>query len=409
MQSSPANAGFLCIKMDFKLLNGGQSPDSYSRYKYAGGCVTNTRLMGVLGLHLHWEISFENSEGPVNIHQFYYFDIEEIGLDSLKIISSDNEEEVLTAEKASFGGLGAKMIPVSEREARYLAREFVRITKEKKQPLPEEASLVDFVISDDPQLCEEEIRALNKKMCDGIRTDYGLVNYYLMRCFGKDPEGAALLVHPDSRPEDFGDVSLEEHATFLQNNIEGFTDENGRFSYLCESFLETDSGYRIAVSELVIKDGAVASAKRRSLMNISVPEASLLLNRPEFVSVFEIITHMDTFDEDFDQYTVGCTKTGHETGDMYMEFKPDNSHVESRNFRLADDIRGLYYVTDYGQLIVGAYSLSDILEIDSELLKGSVSGDICITARYQFAQSIIYEFALSGFTDFSEFLDNIML
>ena len=89
---------------------------------------------------------------------------------------------------------------------------------------------------------------------------------------------------------------------------------------------------------------------------------------------------------------------------MYMEFKRDNYHVEQADFKLSDDVQTLYFVTDYGQLIVGAYSLDDIVRAEALLQTGRISKIIQSTAKYQFADPIIYEFAMSGMTDFTEFL-----
>ena len=131
------------------------------------------------------------------------------------------------------------------------------------------------------------------------------------------------------------------------------------------------------------------------------------LSRPEFVTVYEIYGDMDVFDREFAPYTLGATKTGHDCGDMYMEFKRDNYHVEQADFKLSDDVQTLYFVTDYGQLIVGAYSLDDIVRAEALLQTGRIHKIIQSTAKYQFADPIIYEFAMSGMTDFTEFLKSL--
>ena len=80
---------------------------------------------------------------------------------------------------------------------------------------------------------------------------------------------------------------------------------------------------------------------------------------------------------------------------------------ELKEFNLSDDIEALYYVTDYGQLIVAAYSLEAIQSAEMRIAKSPVAAVVLPTAKYNFAQSILYEFAVSGYTDFGEFLESL--
>lgn len=389
--------------MELKVLKGGKSSSLITEYRFAGGEVTNTRLMGVLGMHLHWLLPYETENR--DLHQFYYYDIEELGLESMGVYIGDDEIAVEVTAKSIFGGLGAEMKSLTEREARYLAGEMIAETKRRNQLLPEEARDLDFITKAPVLLTDAEKQALNEKMCVPIHTDYGVVNYYLMRLYGKDPEGAALLVAKGAAPEMLAIPEPRRHCTFLRNSIQ----DNGgviRRNYLCESLIEVDdeNAHRIVTSEVSVAGGKVVAAQKKSEFRISDYEASMKLSRPEFVTVYEIYGDMDSFDADFAPYVVGAQKTGHDCGDMYMEFKRDNYHVDQPEFMLSDDVQTLYFVTDYGQLIVGAYSLEDIVRAEALLQSGRAGKHIQSTAKYQFADPIIYEFAMSGMTDFTEFL-----
>ncbi|MBR3719226.1 MAG: hypothetical protein IKN20_05105 [Firmicutes bacterium] len=389
--------------MELKVLKGGKSSSLIAEYRFAGGEITDTRLMGVVGMHLHWILPYEAESR--DLHQFYYYDIEELGLESMAVYIGDDEIAVEVTGKSLYGGLGGQMRPLSEREARYLANTMIAETKRRNMLLPEEAKDLDFITKAPVFLTDEEKAALNEKICVAIRTDYGTVNYYLMRLFGKDPEGAAMLVSPDADP---AQLTLEEpsrHCTFLRNSIQ-FAGGMLRRSYLCESLVEVDAenSHKIVTSEVTVYGSKIIAASKRSEFRISDYEASMKLSRPEFVTVYEIYGDMDYFDEVFAPFVLGATRTGHDCGDMYMEFKRDNYHVEQADFKLSDDVQTLYFVTDYGQLIVGAYSLDDIVRAEAMLQTGKVSKIVQPTAKYQFADPIIYEFAMSGMEDFSEFL-----
>ena len=93
----------------FTLLEGGlcsSIPDSKKRFMSA--YVTNTRLMGVLALYARWSVA-----GGGDIHQFFYIDCEETGLESCKVYRGDWNMEMQMAEQALVGGLGAQKIPMS--------------------------------------------------------------------------------------------------------------------------------------------------------------------------------------------------------------------------------------------------------------------------------------------------------
>ena len=187
--------------MELKVLKGGKGTAAIHEYRFAGGEITDTRLMGVVGMHLHWILPYETESR--DLHQFYYYDIEELGLESMAVYIGDDEIAVDVTARGLYGGLGAEMRPLNEREARHLANTMIAETKRRGMLLPEEARELEFITQVPVLLSEEEKDALQRKMCVEIRSDYGLINYYLMRLFGKDPRGAALLLAEDADPQAF--------------------------------------------------------------------------------------------------------------------------------------------------------------------------------------------------------------
>lgn len=392
----------------FKIIKGGL-PDKPS-YKFIDAYVTDTRLMGVLGLRVHWlmyPIDPNDIDGIKDIYHFYYYDIEELGLDSLKIFELSDDEAVRLATKSCFGGLGANMMMVSEKEARYLINSFVDGTIAKKEELPKSLSQASFVLEEKPVLTEEEIDNLSYKMCTGIRTNYGVVNYYLMRMFGYDFEGAKLLRDKKASKENFDEVFLSAAATFLQNSIEEFKDDDGKVSYLSESLVQTETGHSIVTSEIQLEGQRVIYAKKKREFEISVEEASMILLRHEYVTAYKILVPMETFDADFASFSIGTTKTSHENGDMYMDFRPNNDHVEEKVFNLNADLAAIYFVADSGELLVGSYSPEDMVRTENTIRNSSIMPDTFLVARMQFANEMIYEFAQSGFLSFADFIQSL--
>lgn len=387
------------------LIKGGLEDNSRPEYNFIDAAVTDTRLMGVLGLRVHW---LETAGGQSHhVYTFFYYDIEELGLDSISVYELYDQEAIDLATKSCFGGLGAKMQPVDEKEAKYLIRSFASGTREKGQEMPENSDIIDDLHVEEAALSLEELDALNDKMCVPRVTSYGTVNYYLMRCFGKDTEGADMLKAKGAPADAFDDISFETHATFLRNSVEPYYNQDDTLSYLSESLVETGNSHYIVTSEIRLENGKVREARLKSRFCISVEEASLLLARGEFCTVYRIVCPMEDFDIDFASFSIGTTRTEHETGNMFMEFKPDNSHADCSEFRLYEDINALYFVSDYGELIVAAYSNDEIKAVENRIRNSVLKPDVKIMIKIQLARSVIYEYAESGYTNFGQFIRSL--
>ena len=193
------------------------------------------------------------------------------------------------------------------------------------------------------------------------------------------------------------------------NTISSETEAGGSSVYLCESLVEADDGHWMVFTELHVKDAAVEKAALKTKFRITPAEASLKLRRSEYVSVYEIAGEQEEFDRDFSSYSVGTTATAHECGTMYMEFKQDNLHVEQKVFNLGDDIEALYFVSEFGQLIIGAYSYESILAAETRVAASKLRTHIYPTNKYKFLDAVLFEFAQSGFDDFNEFVNSIQI
>ena len=141
----------------------------------------------------------------------------------------------------------------------------------------------------------------------------------------------------------------------------------------------------------------------------SAAEAAMMLAKAEFVTVYEVLLSDDDMDNNIGELTVdlNAVMSTHENGRMFMAFKPTNDHVNSRVFRLSNDVKGVYFLTDYGQLIVAAYSLQDIRFLENKLKMSMLAPFLITTAKYEFKEPVLFEFVQSDFEDFDDFLDFI--
>lgn len=133
----------------------------------------------------------------------------------------------------------------------------------------------------------------------------------------------------------------------------------------------------------------------------------MMLNRPEFVTVYEILTDADNFEQIFSTLTIGSMLTSHENGRLYLQFNANNDHVNRKIFRLNEDIHGMFFVSDFGQLIAAAYGLNEIHDMERMLHSSPLAPYLLPSARYEFKEPILYEFIQSDFEDFAEFLESL--
>lgn len=388
----------------FTVIKGGAGVAVNSqRRKFISAFITDTRLMGVIGLYIQWELFTTDSisESASDFHQFFYFDAEEYGFETYKSLLGSDSETLTITEQALIGGLGGSKVNVSEREATFLVQKYAMMNQALDIPYPDERSEYDFLLEEPVLLSESENEALIDKLCTPITSDYQLINYFLMRVFGRDFEAAEYLAAEDLK---YDELPEEIGATLCKNSIEEFFDESG-CSYLCESLIEFDGKYKLVISEINLEEGRVSHTKKRSSFFVTAAEAAMMLNHPEFITVYEILTEPEDFSKRFADLPANSMQTVHDNGRLYLEFNKNNDHVNRKIFRLNEDIHGLYYATDFGQLIIAAYSLNEIHEIEKTLNKSDVSSCIIPTAKYEFKEPILYEFIQSDFDDFSDFLD----
>lgn len=388
---------------DLKVIQGGGSNTiAVSERKFISAYVTDTRLMGVVGLHIHWML--ESPTFYSDFHQFFYFDAEEFGLETYKSVMGNDAFEISLIEKTLIEGLGGEKKTLNERESRYLVQQFVKETQALNVTPCEPQNEYAFLLEDPILLTAEELLNIANKLCTKIKSQYQVVHYYLMRTFGRDTEGASYLLTKNALIED---IAEDKASTLCRNTIEEFINMDGSLSYLSESLIEVGNNYKIILSEVKLEDEKVCYAKKRSSFSISPAEVAMLLNRPEFVTLFEILVDPDEFESEFSLFSTGAMQTLHDNGRLYLEFNRNNDHVTRRIFRLNEDVHGLYYISDYGQLVIAAYTKEEIRDLENRLHKSGINLMIIPTAKYEFKEPVLYEFIQSDFDDFNEFIDSL--
>ena len=399
----------------FKVIDGGLLENSAaSRKKFISAFITNTRLMGVVGITVHWKL-IDNSVNT-EFWQCFYLDAEEYGFDSYEFVvgPDDEETEELALELSDrlMGGLGGHPVEISERETRSLVQDYVYMNIKKEIPIPDEAE-VDFIMKPEVTLSIDERKELMDKQCEEITGEYQLVNYFIMRCVGQDFEAARYLA---SGHMNFSALSGYMPSTLLRNSAEltgnDFNaDKKDSFrtawTYRCQSLIEDRGSYFVMTSRVTVEDLKVIDFKVIDRERITPMEADMMTKRDEYVILNELDDDPSDFVKSSCSYTVRSQETAYECGRLFVIFNADNSHVAEKIYKLHNDVFGSVFVNDMGQLIVSSFSRENADAIEKALLTEMGDDRIFMVARYSFDMPVLYEFVKSGFEDFEDFIDAI--
>lgn len=371
--------------------------------------ITDTRLMGVLGLHVF------RKQNDVPFHQFFYLDTEEYGLDDYQSFLDMNSIDADKKKAELFGALGGNWTYIEEKEALFLIKHYSRINIRQKLPFPEGIDEYGPILSTDFSLTDDEKSALWGKICIKPRNDYELINYYIMRMVACDKESISRFTAPSSSIKGF---NLDNPGTLLRNEIDKVDSEDEASSthkYTCVSLLDLDKDYRLVESNISVLGNRVTSFSAKAPLSISPWEASLIMSISEYI----IYTKVDTLpgagsDRDWRdavrEAVTGTfstvTESSYDFGSLYMIFRRNNDHVKKKLYRLDHDTSGVICVLDSGELVVAGTDPIQIQRILHSLESSLLSKGLLALeqGKYKFPEPVLVRFVDSDFETFEDFL-----
>lgn len=387
-------------------------------YTFLSATATDTRLMGVIGLDLIWEIN----TGPQTekLYQIFYLDCEEYGLESYTEgieAFGDMPIEILEERTRLYGALGGDSVPITEKEARFLIQSYTRLNTKYNQPMPDGREKYSFLMKPEQTLTSKEYISLFHKLSGKMYNANYVVNYFLMRCVSGDARGASWLLDrsiPESETitpaysPDMNSCELfisTKPKTLCRNNIEP-TGEPDSHMYFCESLIECAGRYELATSVITLSsdDKKVVSASLQSSFRVTATEAAMLMNRSEFITVYEIPGFDEGFIEEFENFAAIFTETIYDNGRLFVDFNETNAHAGQSLYLINNDIHAMYYLTDCGQLLIMGYAPGDIHDAEFRMYLSLMPYSLIVSAKYEFKEPVFYEFIKSDFIDFDSFL-----
>ncbi len=393
---------------ELKIIEGGLPSREKTEKKFVSSYITDTRLMGAMAMYVCWDTP--DCPETDSFHQFFYFDTEEYGFETYKSLWGYDKDEIYALEQSLISGLGGKKSDISEKEVRRILWEYADYNREHGLDMPGRKDEYAFLLENGcPRMTQEEEDILNAKMRTPLKSDYHVINYFLMRCLSGDLKGAGYLTKfstdGDSGRKPAFDLSEPFCGIAPCTLCKNTTDFSESGSYICQALIQKEADYSLLIICIDVLDMKVTGCRLQSSMKISTAEAAMLLSRSEFITVYEVMAEP----EDLEKHTwdIACSTmvTVHENGKLMMSFNTDNDHVNKRIFRLSEDVFGLYYITDFGQFLISSYSLKNIRQMEDRISSSPLGKMLMPTAKYEFKEPVLYEFIQSDYEDFEEFME----
>ena len=402
----------LSERMTLRLLGGGlsETADS-SRKEFQSAYVTDTRLMGVLGMRICWHL-------PDNTHykyqyQFFYFDAEEYGFDRYEsglspICCRDyHQDPSVVREYASsmFGGLGARKREMDEKQAIYILQRYAAFNRAHGIPMPSPSEEYASLLDKECSLSEAERENIRELICVKVRSPYEAANYFLMRSLGRDLEAAKWLAEENVNCELFPELArctLCRNASKPDGNPELLA--LGDVSLTCESLIESRDSYYIGVSRIRVNRLKVTEASPVSLSKITPAEAAMILSRSEYVSNYKVTGPSEAINRFISPMLVDSIISKYDENTLFALYKSNNDHVNNRVYRLDNDLIGACYLTESGYFIVFSGSLSGIEYMEKGIEDSPLNFFLEPYGKFEFHENIMWEFISGGYDDLAEFL-----
>ncbi len=345
-----------------------------SKLKFVRAQATNTRLMGVVGVVVHWK-----DEAEREIAQIFHLDYEVYGIDGFYHLMGSTLKELDTLTLTVTGGLGGNFVSIDFREMVHLLKSAYVIDPNSVETHVDFEGFSEMFFSWQDDLSTTEIVTLMYKINPAITTDIQAINYMIMRLVGCDIVSTISLW--DNQTEMVQTDFFEAPFTLIKNTCHLLDEEptdklkdeisiriRDEKIYRAEALIDFEHKYKLLVFKLKVNalTHKIVSIERVEDLMISSIEASFNLNKSEFMLVTQLKDAF--FERRFADNNPEMMKQDYEQGQLYIEFNTDNSHVMQNPYYLNGDIYAMYFFSRSGQLLIASFVKENLDRVDAMLI-----------------------------------------
>lgn len=362
--------------------------------------ATNTRLMGVVGVMAR----FIDESGSERVH-IYHLDFECYGIDGFSEWRRISESDLRRELSKVIGGLGGRLESISFEELIYLLKSSYQVQDFDIEDINDLMKMYPSFIENDLVLEKTTEIDLLKRLSGELVCDEQRLHYFMMRFVGKDFSGLKHLVATELLA--VMETNHENPSTLIKNEAVKVEELADSLVYQVTSLVDYEVTYKLLNSQIEISklSGQILSYMEMNHLVISPNEAAMRLAKKEYIAVYTVLK--DGFRYLFEYKKPHMMMNIHQTGSLYTEFNPTNSHVEKPIYYLNGDIFAVYYLTDADQLVVSSFVDSNLERVDAFFDQSGLRDYLVYEGDFEADTSLIYEFVNSGYESFYDFLNRV--
>lgn len=353
--------------------------------------VTNSRLMGSMGLIIGWE------DNKNIIYQYFLLDAEGLGIADYTSLTNATYEELNREQERLMGGLGSDRIQLKKEEALSLVNYYGRKTYYWEKELP--GNVEEYIHIIENYEPEVDIFELYPKICKKIDSDIEFINYMTMRFIAWDRDSLKYF----SNNEDIANMHITNiNGTLLKNTVVKKDDNK----YVSEVLYEDSDGYYTCKIAFMIssdnndyKINSLMFTDKEGIFDFEVFDE---ISKEEYIAVYNL-ENKEFFVEEFHKSNPFVLRSDLDLGMLFTRFNFDNNHVKENVYVINNDLNALYYQMN-NQLFVATYNEKDRLYIN-KLLQCNFKDYLELTDEIFFPQNVLYEFVECESEDFEDFLE----
>ena len=362
--------------------------------------ATNTRLMGVVGIVVHWR-----DEAEREIVQIFHLDYEVYGIDGFYHLMGQGLKELDSLTLAVTGGLGGNFVSIDFREMVYLLKSAFEVDPNSIETHVDFESFSETFLSWKDDLSTTEIVRLMDKINPPITSDIQAINFMIMRLVGCDVKSTVALWDNLMQPRktDF----FEMPFTLIKNTCHLMEDASSRneLTYRSEALIDFEHKYKLLVFKVKVNalTHKIISVEHVEDLMISSIEAAFNLNKPEFMIVTQLKDAF--FERRFADNNPEMMKQEYAQGQLYIEFNADNAHVSQNPYYLNGDIYAMYFFSRAGQLLIASFLKENLELIDTMLVNNQAYADsLQFICELKTDDPILYAYINSEYQTIFDFL-----
>jgi len=412
----------------------------FADYSFASCEATDTRLMGVVVLHVVWTSDDSRS---AKLHQVMHLDFSEYGIDEYREFELVPGSDDYRDKKSEMNALWNKMKRVSGGKTVSVPLSAMISLIDSALPLASEdidreyddsenvsfrknallrISLMKEALAERADLVTERTYSENEiiEMVSPSRlATHEVINYFIMRLVDLDYPAAQYLSHMSRSELENLEITDAGIQTLVRNVItdgDKGTDiapDGISVPYRCNVTTLGRTDYLYSTLVLWLdgnarkKDRRVTAVSVGSISRLSDYEAAMQISSHEYITVFDCRDRiLNGFDgskiaplSDIDPQFVP-------NGWLYTIYNKDNSHVDSTDYRLSDDVYGYALLTIDGEFILMSNKLINISMLDNATILSFYAPYMTLSGRYQLDTPIFHTLCYTHGVMFDQLIEH---